>query len=298
MNEVVVVSEAGKIKCDFDSAKKYLSGQLEEYRGMVFTEDSKTIAKKTVADLRKQKKAFSDRVKDVKREHMKPFDDFKAQADELISLYDEPIDFINVQITEFEEKRKEEKKQEILKAYDEVIADARDILPLDKIYNPRWENATFSIKDVKDEITQRKEDAEKAISAIKEMHSDVEDKAIWIYLQSFKLEDAIYLINRHENEKREILAKEQERLRREEEERIRREEREKMEAERKAQEEKEAILRQAEEEKQKAVEETKEAFVEPEIPTDSVRYEIKADPFQLVQLESFMRENGIEYRRV
>ena len=31
---------------------------------------------------------------------------------------------------------------------------------------------------------------------------------------------------------------------------------------------------------------------------ETIRYEVVADPFQIVQLESAMREYGIEYRRM
>lgn len=78
-----------------------------------------------------------------------------------------------------------------------------------------------------------------------------------MYKESFDLTKCILYINQHEQQKREILAREQERIRREEEERIRREERAKLEAERRAQEEKEAALRKAEEEKLAAVEAAK-----------------------------------------
>ena len=41
-----------------------------------------------------------------------------------------------------------------------------------------------------------------------------------------------------------------------------------------------------------------EKFIEPKPVNDSIVYEIIADPFQIVQMEAFMRENGITFVRI
>lgn len=306
-NMVVVTQQSGVINCDFEGAKAYLRGRLEEYQGVVFTEDSKTAAKKVVADLRKEKKAFSDRVKEVKAEYMAPFEAFFEQAKELVEMYDEPINFINGQVEEFEKKRVEEKKQLIIQLYEECIADMKDFLPLAKLYNPKWENATTTQKAIREELMTRKEEAKKAIAAIKEMHSDVEEIALNMYKESFDLTKSILYINQYEKQKAEIRAREQERIRREEEERIRREEREKMEAERRAQEEKEAALRKAEEEKIAAVEaakaETAQEVIDSFIPstegqTSLFEYRMALTPDAKEKLERFMDSIGIDWELI
>ncbi len=302
--EVAVTQNLGSIQCDFEGAKAYLEERLKEYDGVIFTEETKTDAKKVVADLRKEKKEFSDRIKAVKGEYMTPFEKFYIQACELLEMYDKPIDFINGQITDFETKRINEKKQVIDQLYEECIAEMADFLPLQKVYNPKWENATVSQKAIREELMTRKEDAKTAINTIKEMHSDVEEHALNMYKESFDLTKSILYINQHEKQKAEILAREQERVRREEEERIRREERAKLEAERKAQEEKEAALRKAEEEKQAAVERAKEEtaheVIESLIPnvegqTSLFEYRMALTPDAKEKLEMYLDSIGIDW---
>ena len=41
-------------------------------------------------------------MRDAKTQYMKPWENFEAQANKLIGLYDEPIDLINGQIQAFE----------------------------------------------------------------------------------------------------------------------------------------------------------------------------------------------------
>lgn len=83
---------------------------------------------------------------------MAPYDAFEKRAKQIIALYDEPVKIINDQLAEFEEQRKAMKRQEIEAAYDFVKGDLADWLPLDRIYNPKWENATYSAKKVREDM--------------------------------------------------------------------------------------------------------------------------------------------------
>lgn len=305
-NNVVVTQQSAVIHCDFENVKAYLNERLEEYRGVLFTEDTKAEAKQTVADLRKEKKAFEDRVKEVKKEYMKPFEEFSEKATELIEMYDEPINFINGQVADFEKKRIEKKKVEIQSIYNEFIGCddvLREYLPLAKIYNPKWENATVKrnaiCKEMDEYITKTRE----AITSIKAMNSDVEEIALNMFKETFDTTKCILYINNHERQKAEILAREQERIRREEEERIRREEREKMEAERKAQEEKEAILRRAEEEKARAVADAQQEAIESLIPSiegeaSLYEYRMSLTKDAKEKLEMYLDSVGIEWEEM
>lgn len=309
-NNVVVTQQSAVINCDFENAKAYLRGRLDEFRGVVFTEDMKKDAKQTVAELRKEKKELIDRVKEVKKEYMVPFDKFNAQATELIEMYDEPINYINEQVADYERKRIEEKKVLIRELYDEFIGcDAlmAEYLPLEKIYNSKWENATTTRKAICTEMDDYLSKAKEAITSIKAMNSDVEEIALNMYKETFDLTKSILYINNHERQKQEILAREQERIRREEEERIRREEREKIEAERKAQEEKEAILRRAEEEKQRAVEEAKQETTQevldsfiPDVEGMASLYEYRISLTEdaKAKLEMYMDSVGVEWEEI
>lgn len=313
--EVQVQQQAGEISCDFNAAKAYLNERLEEYRNVVFTEDSKKEAKATVASLRKEKKAFTDRVKEVRNEYMKPLEEFAARAKVLADMYDQPINFINDQVTAFEQHRIEEKKEQIKELYLECMGDMQEELPLNKIYNSKWENATTNPTQIRREMMDRKESVKQGLDAIRQMHSDVEEKAIAMFLASFDLTKTILYINQYEQQQKEIIAREQERIRREEEERIRQEERAKLEAERRereslerAEREKQEALAAAEAEKQVAVELAKEEaaqeVIDAMIPQDlegesnlyEYRFALTAEAKE--KLEMYLTSVGIDWELI
>lgn len=284
---LLVEQKDGSIETNFEEIKVALAAGLEEYKGMVFTAESQPEAKKTVASLRKLKKAMNDRRIEIKKKFMEPYTNFEAQVKELDKLIDEPIDFISGQIEEFERKRVEEKKVLIGDTYTSIMAEhetAAAYLPLDRIYDSRWENATTTQKSITEAITAHVERVEKDLATIRAMESEFEDKCLAKYKATLELSDAIGIMNQYQKQKEEILRRQAE----EEQRRAEEEARKAAEVERKADE-------AAQEEPVAAKE---EEVVEPMPCADTIRYEVVADPFQIVQLESAMREYGIEFWRV
>ena len=324
--QAVITQRAGSIECNFDEVKQAINARLAEYEGAVFTEESKTVAKKEVASLRAEKKNLMDNLREAKRTYMAPWDAFELRAKELIDLYDQPIGLIDGQMKAFEEKRVAQKKDLIRQIYRELAGDVADIIPLEKIYSSKWENAGTREKAIREEIGNAAVNARQALETIHGMHSEAEEEALQVYRDTLNLSDAVAHINSYERQKQEILAREAERRHQEELERIRREERERMEAERRAREEKEAALRQAEEEKAAALrraEEEKEAALRqaemermaaveqareeaaqevvdslsPELDGDTMTYEYRMELTEdaKAKLEMYLDSVGIDY---
>ena len=69
MNELTLAikQNPGTIEMNFDALEEQLDKKLDEYRGAVFTEDTKTIAKAEIASLRRLKKDIEDGRKTVKK---------------------------------------------------------------------------------------------------------------------------------------------------------------------------------------------------------------------------------------
>ena len=159
MEEVraVIVQQEGTVSCNFEEVEGYIKERLKEYDGAIFTEESKGYAKKELAKLRAEKKELNDNLRDAKKKYMAPWDAFEPKAKELINLFDEPITLIDGQVKAFEEDRIAQKKALIEAIYTELVGDLTDIIPLERIYNPKWENATMKEKAIREATEQRLE---------------------------------------------------------------------------------------------------------------------------------------------
>ena len=274
MLEVQISRNNGTIDFNFEDLKDALTAELELYKNLVFTEDTKADAKKTVAELRKLKKQISDKRIEVKKLYMQPYTDFEAKVKELDKLINEPIAYISEQIDVFEQKRIEEKRKLINKIYLELVSEREDIAgyaELNRVYDSKWENASTSKKTIQEAIISYLDSVDNDIAAIKSMESEYETKALMRYKETGVLSDALLTIRQWEKQKEEIL---------------------------KAEEEKHAEI---EADEILDAPEPIEEFTEPTEKNDIMkiaRYEVKVDPFQQTQLECYMQEYGIQYRRL
>ena len=275
MNELslVINQNPGSIDINFDALEEQLDKKLSEYKGAVFTESSKAIAKAEVASLRKLRKDIEDSRKAVKKKWMEPYEQFEKKMKSLSAKVDEPINAINEQVQAFEEKRKQEKRELIRNLYEDTLADyedCRDYISLDKLYDSKWENASVSAKSIKKDMMERMSGIQTAVSSIKAMHSDKEEDALTLYKQTLDLNRALQMISVYEQNKAEALKREEERRRQEEERRIQ------AEIERAKMAEREAIRR--EEQIRKEEQEKAEEFIpipgpDPDIDDNNLPFE-------------------------
>ena len=84
---------------------------------------------------------------------MKPFNQFKSQINELIAIVDKPIAVIDERIAAYNDEQKAQKK----KAIEELFASIgfQSFVTLDKIQDPKWLNASVSMKSIEEQMRSR-----------------------------------------------------------------------------------------------------------------------------------------------
>lgn len=289
---VIVSQVPGKIEFNFQEIKDSLSAQMELYKDIQLTEETSAEGKRDITTLRKIIKAINEERIKVKKDCLKPYTEFEIKANELISLIDKPIELIDKQVKVFEEKKKAEKKAKIQELYNGLIGDLTDYLPFIKIYDNKWENTSTSIKSIREEIENVVSSTQMAVQTINDMNSEAVPKALEQYKQNLSLADAISYINRYEQQKAEILRKEEEKRKAEEERkriaeenRIREQEKQKIieeERQRKAEEK-----RIREEERDRFAEENRQAAFKIEKLVIPVNTPVKSFP----EVQPFLRDD-------
>lgn len=234
MNEisVIVKQEPGTVTWNFEEIRKRLREELEVYKNTAYTDDTIKTAKSDVADLRKLAAAIEDRRKEVKERCLEPYAAIEAQAKELVSLIDEPISAINEQVKDYEKRRKERVRSEILAYYQdkakEIPEQIRDKV-YQSIYDTKWENVTATRKLWREGIGRGIADVTGAIGTIRSFGSEFEEDMLVTYYDTLNLQASIRKMNELKAQKERIL--EMERRKKEQEERAAKE---KQEAEEKA----------------------------------------------------------------
>lgn len=143
-----------KISFNFEELKAELQEKTQHYETMVYTDDQIKEAKADRANLNRLKKALNDERIRREKEYLAPFDAFKKQVNEVIAIVDKPINAIDRQVKEYEEKKKEDKLEAIHEFFDSC-EDIPEWLHLEKFFDSRWLNASVSMKSIQETITDK-----------------------------------------------------------------------------------------------------------------------------------------------
>ncbi|APH23420.1 hypothetical protein CF088_14650 [Clostridium botulinum] len=145
----VLENKPAEVHFNFEEILQHLDDVLQQYEGIIVTEETIKDGKKVIADLRKGKKSLDEFRKKTKKELTKSVTEFENQCKELGKKFDEVIDPINEQAEQFEIKRKEEKAEEVKKVI-KIVCELKHIedLPLDEKYL----NKSMSLKAIREDL--------------------------------------------------------------------------------------------------------------------------------------------------
>ena len=148
INEITVPEN---IVFNYEELRAELIAKTEAYETVVYSDEQIKQAKADRAALNKLKSALNDERIRREREYMKPFNDFKAKVDDLITIIGKPIAAIDRQIKEAEAKEREEKAQKIEALFDSIKA-RPEWLELKQIWDDRWLNKGVTFRMIEDNI--------------------------------------------------------------------------------------------------------------------------------------------------
>lgn len=199
------------IKFNYEELKGGLTASLEKYQNLVYTPENIKEAKDDRATLNALKKSLNDEKIKIKKEFMVPYDDFEAKIKELIELVDKPASEIDKQVKVFEEQEKAKKREAIKTIYSENIGAYAELISLEKLYDPRWENKTYKETDITKEIQDVVKKADSDLKVIIDLKSEFEFQIKDTYFKTLDLGQALVEKQRLEKQKelQEQLAKPQ-----------------------------------------------------------------------------------------
>lgn len=175
------------IQFNYSELKAELADKLVKYKGTTYDDSAISLAKKDKANLNKLKTAIENKRKEIKEELLEPYNQFETQVKDIVSMIDKPILEIDTQIKVYDEKVKNEKKAEITTYFNEVVGDLANILKLDRIFNDRWLNVTYNMKNIKEEIDETIKRTNDDLEVIKGLNSEFNTELMNEYLCNFDL---------------------------------------------------------------------------------------------------------------
>lgn len=139
-----------EIQWNQEEVKAWVAARVQDYKNIAYTEDQVKDIKKDRADLNKLRTAFESERKRLKKVCMEPYNLFEQQVKEVVALIDEPIQLIDSQLYELEERRKQQKKKDIEALFDTI--GFQTFVTLDNIFDQKWLNASVSLGKIDEQM--------------------------------------------------------------------------------------------------------------------------------------------------
>lgn len=181
------------INFNFEELKNEITTKSELYKNMVYTDDTIKTAKEDRASINKFIKALEDKRKEVKKQCLEPYNNFEKQVKELVRIINEPVTLIGEQITEFEEREKAAKREEVERLFDETGFEP--FVKLEQIFDPKWLNKSASLKSIATELKNIAERIRNDLAVLNEI-SEFQFEATETYKDTLDISKAIAEKNR------------------------------------------------------------------------------------------------------
>lgn len=204
------------IEWNYEELKAELSQKLEDYKGLVYTEEQIKEAKADRAKLNALATAIDSKRKEIKKQCLQPYEQFEAQIKDLLALIKEPVTLIDTQIKDFEEEKKKKKLEEVKELFEKLKAEAGEeleFISFEQIFEDKFLNASTSLKQVETVINNIFNSVKCNLKTIAEL-KDYSFEATEVYKETLNLNTALekakYMVDMAERKKVEEEKREQE----------------------------------------------------------------------------------------
>lgn len=182
------------IQWNYAEVKAWIEDGLARYKGVVYGETQIAEAKKDRAALNKLVQALDAKRKEMNALYLRPYEEFEAQVKELIAMVKDQAAAIDTQVKAYDDRRREEKLEKIkTELYTPMIDGLGDLVPYEKLHDPRWLNVSCSVSTIGTEMAQKIERIVSGLDAIDKLNLDaaLTEQAKVTFLKDFNLAAAI-----------------------------------------------------------------------------------------------------------
>lgn len=177
------------IQFNYEELKAEITSKVEMYKNLVYTgSDQIKDAKADRAALNKLIKAMSDERIRIKKDCLKPYEEFERKIKELTDIVNEPVQLIDKQVEEYEQTLKEEKRKDIEALFEAI--DFQGFVKLEMIWDEKWLNASVSMKSIEEKMRERRQQISTDMLTLNRL-SEYAFEAVAVYKETLDMNRSI-----------------------------------------------------------------------------------------------------------
>lgn len=202
MQQLEIINEieykVGEVNFNKEKVKNEVEEYIRKFDNLIITDYEEIKDFKEIrANLNKVIKTIEDKRKLIKLEYSTPLTQFEKDVKEIVSVIDNVNSKIDIQIKEFEQKQKENKKELIM----QYLQTYNLTEYLDLIFKEEWLNKTYSITTIETELIGIEEKIKAELLAIENFSTSNIEKAELLndYKKSLDLAGTMQKYNERKN---------------------------------------------------------------------------------------------------
>lgn len=290
-----------KIEWNFEELRSEITSAAQEYETSVYTDDMIKSAKVDRARLNKFVDALNAKRTEIRKQLLKPDEQFGQEIKELTGIVQMAINNIDGQIKDYERRKRQEKTEKIRDFYEANIHDIGKYLPFERVMKPEYALSSTTMKTIKQEILDLIQKVNEGLAILNEVDSPYVGDMKEVFLRDYEIGAALAERNRLEAaaQKRKLYAEEQARKKAEREAKMKMEAERVMEAgntpaqTRKAEESQDCPKTSPQESSPMTDQEENV-----EEPVHVLDFRVHATAAQLAGLKNYLKSNGIRFEPV
>jgi len=192
MEEIkIIIDNPEQGVANYEPLKARASELAAVYGGLIVDPNAIKDAKADCAMLRKLAKTASDLRIKIQREHAAKIATVVEQLSEVSGIFTDAAAKIDSRVKAYDEQRRAARREEIKAIYAEEIGEFAEMIPLEKIARPQWENKSTTDKAIRDDIQTIVINARQAVETIEVFGSKHESAILSAYLEHMNMMDAL-----------------------------------------------------------------------------------------------------------
>ena len=175
------------IQWNYNEVKQWLEDGLAAYKGRVYTDSTIGEAKKDRASLNKLADVIDGKRKEMKAKYLQPYEEFEKQAKELVAMVKAQSLEIDTQVKAYEQVKKDKKLEQIKEVYAAMIGNLAELVPYEKLHNPKWLNVSTSESTVVEELGSKIDRIIAGLDSINSLNldADIAEQVKGVFLKIF-----------------------------------------------------------------------------------------------------------------
>lgn len=206
----------GRLRADFASLDERIDGILADYEGWEPSADTADDLKQVARErkyLNSLARELDEKRKDIKREYLRPLTELEGMINSRRDRIKAVSERLQAVEREADEERKRAKEAELREHFEAVAGLLADVVPYEKIADPKWMNKAPGTEQCKRELEERCRKAASDWETLKGLNLEFASEAELRFFQTLDLGDATSYASQLAEDKRRLEAMKAERER-------------------------------------------------------------------------------------